>query len=174
RDALRCIREFDGPYRDVLRIPPVTERVGPAEDRVSPFEPFDQSPGRFHGACNVPSKGERQAVVRHLLHEPFADLPVDRVDPAGVHFDEHLVGTDLRFRCLLELQDPGIAEFMNTDRFHDTYPSFVPVITAGREKHLFRAIRPTAMVVRERQHGTAFPDGSPTPRFPAGTSLSAR
>ncbi len=74
-----------------------------AEDLVAFFKPLYENAGFLNDTRDIPAEDVGEGEVGVLGHVPFADLPVDRVDPAGIDFDKDFIRPDYWFWCIFVL-----------------------------------------------------------------------
>jgi hypothetical protein len=67
---------------------------------------------------HVPPGDERHLMMHELGHVSLPDLPVDRVYPACMDFDEHLVGSDHGHRCVFIFQYTRISILVHPNGLH--------------------------------------------------------
>ena len=90
-----------------------------AEHLVAGREVDDRRAGRLDDAGDVPARDDREVVRIGAGQVALADRHVDRVDPGGVHADQHRVRADRGLgQVVAELQDVLAAEPVVGDAPH--------------------------------------------------------
>ncbi len=117
-ELARLFRDGGGIQRDVFGITAAGTVVGARIYLVADAKSRYGGADLGDDAGRIETEHHREIVAVARPHQTLADLPVDRIDARGVHFDQDLLGRDLRLRYVADLETGGRTECVDDGGFH--------------------------------------------------------